>query len=80
MGLFSHNARQAPPKSTAVYVRHRPATTPLYQIIQKTLAHLGDNANLMTLLVDSDAFEGSSLHSRKPWQTQALVDPAPFDL
>jgi hypothetical protein len=35
MGLLSHKARQAPPKSTAVYVRHRPETTLLYQIIQE---------------------------------------------
>jgi hypothetical protein len=34
MGL-PHKARQAPPKSTAVYVRHRPETTLLYQIIQE---------------------------------------------
>ncbi|MGB7452677.1 MAG: transposase zinc-binding domain-containing protein, partial [Lysobacterales bacterium] len=31
----SHKARQAPPKSTAVYVRHRPETTLLYQIVQE---------------------------------------------
>ena len=35
MGLPSHKARQAPPKSTAVYVRHRPETTLLYQIVQE---------------------------------------------
>jgi ribosomal protein S27E len=35
MGLLSHKARQAPPKSTAVYVRHRPETTLLYQIDQE---------------------------------------------
>jgi ribosomal protein S27E len=35
MGLLSHNAGQTPPKSTAVYVRHRPETTLLYQIIQE---------------------------------------------
>ena len=35
MGLFSHEACQAPPQSTAVYVRHRPETTLLYQIVQE---------------------------------------------
>jgi hypothetical protein len=35
MGLFSHETLQAPPKSTAVYVRHRPGTTLLYQVIQE---------------------------------------------
>ena len=33
MGLSSHKARQAPPNATAVYVRHRPETALLYQII-----------------------------------------------
>ena len=35
MGLLSHKARQAPPNSAAVYVRHRPETTILYQIVQE---------------------------------------------
>ena len=35
MGLLSHNARQAPSNATAAYVRHRPETTLLYQIIQE---------------------------------------------
>jgi len=35
MGLFSHEARQAPPKSIAVYVRHRPERTLRYQVIQE---------------------------------------------
>jgi ribosomal protein S27E len=35
MGLPSHKARQAPPNATAVYVRHRPETTLLYQIVQE---------------------------------------------
>jgi ribosomal protein S27E len=35
MGLLSHNARQARPNSAAVYVRHRPETTLLYQIVQE---------------------------------------------
>ena len=34
MGLLSHKARQAPSSATAVYVRHRPETTLLYQIVQ----------------------------------------------
>ena len=35
MGLFSHEACQAPPQSTAVYVRHRPETTLLYQVVHE---------------------------------------------
>jgi len=35
MVLLSHKARPVPPKSTAVYVRHRPETTLLYQVIQE---------------------------------------------
>jgi len=35
MGLLSLKARQAPPKSAGVYVRHRPETTLLYQIIRE---------------------------------------------
>jgi ribosomal protein S27E len=35
MGLLSHKARQAPSNATAVYVRHRPETTLLYQIVQE---------------------------------------------
>jgi ribosomal protein S27E len=35
MGLLSHKARQAPPNATAVYVRHRPETTLLYQVVQE---------------------------------------------
>jgi len=35
MGLHSHPARQEQPNSPAVYVRHRPETTLLYQIIQE---------------------------------------------
>ena len=35
MGLLSHKARPAPSEPTGVYVRHRPETTLLYQIIQE---------------------------------------------
>ena len=35
MVLPSHKARQAPPSTTAAYVRHRPETTLLYQIVQE---------------------------------------------
>ena len=35
MGLLSHKAHQALSKSTAVYVRHRPETTLLCQIVQE---------------------------------------------
>jgi hypothetical protein len=35
MGLLSHKAHPAPSDSTGVYVRHRPETTLLYQIIQE---------------------------------------------
>jgi len=35
MGLPSHQVHQIPPKATAVYVRHRPETTLLYQIVQE---------------------------------------------
>ena len=35
MGLLSHQVRQAPPNATAVYVRHRPETTLLYQVVQE---------------------------------------------
>ncbi len=35
MGLLSHEDRQARPNSAAVYVRHRPETTLLYQIIRE---------------------------------------------
>ena len=35
MGLPSHNAHLAKPSSTGVYVRHRPETTLLYQIVQE---------------------------------------------
>ena len=35
MGLLSHKARQAPSNATAVYVRHRPETTLLYQVVQE---------------------------------------------
>ena len=33
--MFSHKARQAPPKPTGVYVRHRPETTLLYQLVRE---------------------------------------------
>ena len=35
MGLLSHQDLQARPHSAAVYVRHRPETTLLYQIIRE---------------------------------------------
>jgi len=35
MGLPSHQIRQKWPNSAAVYVRHRPETTLLYQIVQE---------------------------------------------
>ena len=35
MGLPSHQLRQQRPNSSAVYVRHRPETTLLYQIVQE---------------------------------------------
>src|SRR5210317_206604 len=35
MGLPSHNARLAKPNSAGVYVRHRPETTLLYQIVRE---------------------------------------------
>ena len=35
MGLLSHQVHQDQPKSSAVYVRHRPETTLLYQIVQE---------------------------------------------
>ncbi len=35
MGLHSHQARQEQPNSPAVYVRHRPEATLLYQIVQE---------------------------------------------
>jgi ribosomal protein S27E len=35
MGLLAHKAHQERPTSAAVYVRHRPETTLLYQIIQE---------------------------------------------
>ena len=35
MGLPSHNVRLAKPNSAGVYVRHRPETTLLYQIVQE---------------------------------------------
>jgi len=35
MGLYSHKTRQAPSKSTAGYVRHRPEMTLLYQVVQE---------------------------------------------
>ncbi len=35
MGLPSHRVRQERPNSSAVYVRHRPETTLLYQIVQE---------------------------------------------
>ena len=35
MGLPSHNARLAKPNSAGVYVRHRPETTLLYQVVQE---------------------------------------------
>jgi len=35
MGLPSHQVRQAKPTSAGVYVRHRPETTLLYQIVQE---------------------------------------------
>jgi len=35
MGLLSHEDRQVRPNSAAVYVRHRPETTLLYQIVQE---------------------------------------------
>ena len=35
MGLPSHNARLAKPNSAGVYVRHRPETTLLYQIVHE---------------------------------------------
>ncbi len=35
MGLLSQEDRQARPVSAAVYVRHRPETTLLYQIVQE---------------------------------------------
>jgi len=35
MGLPSHNVRLVKPNSAGVYLRHRPETTLLYQIIQE---------------------------------------------
>ena len=35
MGLPSHNVRLAKPNSAGVYVRHRPETTLLYQVVQE---------------------------------------------
>jgi len=35
MALLSHQDRQVPPNSAAVYVRHRPETTLLYQVVQE---------------------------------------------
>jgi hypothetical protein len=35
MGLLSHQARPEPSDTTGVYVRHRPETTLLYQIVQE---------------------------------------------
>ena len=35
MALLSHQDRQAQPNSAAAYVRHRPETTLLYQIIRE---------------------------------------------
>jgi ribosomal protein S27E len=35
MALLSHEGRQAPPDSAAVYVRHRPETTLLYQLVKE---------------------------------------------
>ena len=35
MGLLSHKARPAPSEPIGVYVRHRPETTLLYQIVQE---------------------------------------------
>jgi hypothetical protein len=35
MGLLSHKVRQAPSNATAAYVRHRPETTLLYQVVQE---------------------------------------------
>jgi len=35
MGLLAHKAHQERPNSCAVYVRHRPETTLLYQIVQE---------------------------------------------
>ena len=35
MGLPSHQLRQERPNSPVVYVRHRPETTLLYQIVQE---------------------------------------------
>ena len=35
MGLPSQNARLAKPNSAGVYVRHRPETTLLYQVVQE---------------------------------------------
>jgi len=35
MGLPSHNVRLAKPNSAGVYVRHRPETTLLYQLVQE---------------------------------------------
>ena len=35
MGLPSHKAHPAPSDSTGVYVRHRPETTLLYQIVRE---------------------------------------------
>ena len=35
MGLPSHNVHLAKPNSAGVYVRHRPETTLLYQVVQE---------------------------------------------
>jgi len=35
MGLHSHHIQRSRPDSSAVYVRHRPETTLLYQIVQE---------------------------------------------
>ena len=35
MGLLSHQDLQARPNSAAVYIRHRPETTLLYQIVNE---------------------------------------------
>ena len=64
MGLLSHKARQAPPKSTAVYVRHRPMTTLLYQIVQAywpefQAALASHGRHLPTFILTPDAVNAS---------------------
>jgi len=76
MGLLSHQVRQAPPNATAVYVRHRPESTLLYQIVQEYWpefqAELASHGKFLPAHVTQYWLQTVSIHWVHPWGVNAM--------